>query len=70
MFSHLFFHSSKKYSKKLATLHEDDDFNPINPPDPMMKYKVEVAYSEYGYTSRGGNYFTITFLPLMMLIPQ
>ena len=54
----------------LAALHEDDDFNPINPPDPIMKYKVEVAYSEYGYTSRGGNYFTITFLPLMMLIPQ
>lgn len=40
----------------LAALHEDDDFNPINPPDPMMKYKVEVAYSEYGYTSGGGTY--------------
>lgn len=34
----------------------DDDFNPVNPPDPMMKYKVEVAYSEYGYTSGGGTY--------------
>ena len=34
----------------------DDDFNPVNPPDPMMKYEVEVAYSEYGYTSGGGTY--------------
>ena len=35
-----------------------DDYNPANPPDPMLKYKLTVSASpsEAGYASGGGSY--------------
>lgn len=41
----------------MASLPDDNDFNPSNPPEPNAKFKVEVRSSEYSYTSGSGSYY-------------
>ena len=40
----------------MASLPDDNDFNPSNPPEPNAKFKVEVLSSEYSYNSGSGSY--------------
>ena len=40
----------------LASLPADDDFNPSSPPEPNVRFKVEVVSSPYAYSSGSGKY--------------
>lgn len=40
----------------MAASFSGDDFDPSNPPEPNVKFKVEVKTSPYAYCSGGGMY--------------